>query len=207
MGARVKRRGQAPWRHGRLATEQHGCVVALAVFAYAMAKDSQPRLRAPRLAKPPHIVLLEPEIPQNTGNIGRLAGALRCPLHLVGPLGFRVDEKAVRRAGLDFWHLVDVRQHVDLAHFQHAEPDAKLRLFSSVGRRSFHDAQFEAGDALVFGRESRGLPQELLDAHPDETYALPTIGEVRSLNLANTVAIVSYEYMRQLGAFAQLELR
>lgn len=172
-----------------------------------MAKDTQPRLRAPRLERPPHIVLIDPEIPQNTGNIARLAGALGCPLHLVGKLGFRIDEKAVRRAGLDYWHLVDVRRHLDLAHFQHAEPTAKLRLFSAIGQRGFHQATFESGDALVFGCESKGLPQSLLDVYPDETYALPTIGGVRSLNLANTVAVVAYEHMRQLGAFAELQLR
>jgi len=158
-------------------------------------------MRAQRLANPPHIVLLEPEIPQNTGNIGRVAAALQCPLHLIEPLGFRTDEKAVRRAGLDYWHLVDMHQHGNLDAYRQAFPSAKLRLFSAVGERCYLDAQFEPGDALVFGKESVGLPDELLSAHPQQTYALPTIGQVRSLNLANTVSIVVYEAFRQLGAF------
>jgi tRNA (cytidine/uridine-2'-O-)-methyltransferase len=169
-----------------------------------MSKDSQPRLRAKVLERPLHIVLVDPEIPQNTGNVGRLAAALQCPLHLVGQLGFQVDDKAVRRAGLDYWHLVDMRRHLDLAHFRHANPDSELKLFSSVGRRSYLEADFAPGDALVFGCESQGLPQDLLDAHADRTYTLPTMGAVRSLNLANTVAVVAYEALRQLGAFDAL---
>ena len=171
-----------------------------------MAKDDLPRLRAPALPKPPQIVLLEPEIPQNTGNIARLAGALACPLHLVGELGFRVDDKAVRRAGLDYWHLVDVRRHDSLPAFRAAEPDADLKLFSAVAPRSYLEASYRPGDALVFGRESVGLPMELLEAHPDRCFALPTMGAVRSLNLANTVAVVLYEAMRQLRAFDDLAL-
>jgi tRNA (cytidine/uridine-2'-O-)-methyltransferase len=170
-----------------------------------MSKDSLPRLRAASLDHPPRIVLVDPEIPQNTGNIARLAAALACPLHLVGQLGFRIDEKAVRRAGLDYWHLVDVHRHVDLEHFQHAHPDARLKLFSSVAEKSYLSASFQPGDALVFGKESVGLPHDLIAAH--DCYALPTIGGVRSLNLANTVAVATYEAMRQIGAFQKLELR
>jgi tRNA (cytidine/uridine-2'-O-)-methyltransferase len=171
-----------------------------------MSKDDQPRLRAKVLSRPLHLVLVDPEIPPNTGNVGRLAAALQCPLHLVGQLGFQVDDKAVRRAGLDYWHLVDMRQHRDLTRFQEAHPDAGLKLFSSVGRRSYLDAHFAHGDALVFGCESSGLPQDLLNAHSDHTYALPTMGAVRSLNLANTVAVVAYEALRQLDAFSDLAL-
>src|SRR5262249_21827553 len=108
----------------------------------AVAKDNRPRLRAPPLANPFRIVLVEPEIPQNTGNIARLAAATRSPLHLVGRLGFRIDEKAVRRAGLDYWHLVEVRQHLDLAHFVHEHAGARLRLFSAVAEQSYLDASF-----------------------------------------------------------------
>jgi tRNA (cytidine/uridine-2'-O-)-methyltransferase len=170
-----------------------------------MAKDRL-RLRAPRLAKPPRIVLLDPEIPQNTGNIARLAAALACPLHLVGQLGFSIDDKAVRRAGLDYWPLVELERHLDLAHFCHAHPDARLRLFSAVGPVSYLDARYQPGDALLFGRESVGLPDELLLQHPGEIYGIPTLGHVRSLNLANAVSIVAYEAFRQLGAFAHAEL-
>ena len=167
-----------------------------------MAKDNQPRLRAAPLAPAFRIVLVEPEIPQNTGNIARLAAATRSPLHLVGRLGFRIDEKAVRRAGIDYWHLVDLEQHLDLAHFAHEHPGARLRLFSAVATRSYLDADFRPGDALVFGKESVGLDPDLLDRHPDAVFGIPTLGPVRSLNLANTVAIVVYEALRQVGALA-----
>ena len=167
-----------------------------------MAKDTRPRLRAAPLADPFRIVLVEPEIPQNTGNIARLAAATRSPLHLVGRLGFRIDEKAVRRAGLDYWHLVDLEQHLDLAHFVHEHPGARLRLFSAVADTSYLDAAFRPGDALVFGKESVGLDPDLLDRHPGAVFGIPTLGPVRSLNLANAVAIVVYEALRQAGALA-----
>jgi tRNA (cytidine/uridine-2'-O-)-methyltransferase len=172
-----------------------------------MAKDTRPRLRGRRLERPPHIVLVDPEIPQNTGNIGRLAAALGCPLHLVGRLGFRIDERAVRRAGLDYWHLVEVHRHLDLAHFCNEHPHARLMLFSSVAPRSFYEARFQPGDALVFGSESVGLPEEVLEAHAERCFALPTVGEVRSLNVANAATVVAYEACRQLGAFDELSLR
>lgn len=171
-----------------------------------MAKDDLPRLRAKRVLDPPHIVLVDPEIPQNTGNIARLAGALGCPLHLVGELGFRIDDKAVRRAGLDYWHLVDVRRHIDLAHFGNAEPESRQFFFSAVATQSVWEARFAPGDALVFGKESTGLDEALLATNAERCFALPTIGAVRSLNLANCVAVVVYEAMRQLGAFERLAL-
>src|SRR5271156_5564611 len=122
--------------------------------------NATPRLRASPLSSPLHVVLVEPEIPPNTGNIARLCAATGSPLHLVGRLGFRVDEHSVRRAGVDYWHLVDVRQHVDFAHFLHAfraaSPGGKLHLFSATATRSYIGAGFSHGDALVFGRESTG---------------------------------------------------
>jgi tRNA (cytidine/uridine-2'-O-)-methyltransferase len=148
------------------------------------------------------VVLVEPEIPQNTGNIARLCAATGSSLHLVGALGFRVDDRSVRRAGLDYWHLVDVHRHLDLAHFQHAFPDARLFLFSARSARSYLDADVAPGDALVFGRESVGLSPELLGDHADRLYAIPTLGEVRSLNLSNAASIVLYEALRGCGAFA-----
>lgn len=178
-----------------------------------MTKDGAPRLRADPLdlaGQPPpfHLVLVDPEIPQNTGNAARLAGALKLPLHLVGTLGFRIDEKAVRRAGLDYWHLVDVRRHDDLEAFRAATPDCgRLLYFSAIAGQSYLDAGYRRGDALVFGKESSGLPDALLADHPDDCYAVPTIGAVRSLNLANTVAVVAYEAMRQLGALSRVVLR
>jgi tRNA (cytidine/uridine-2'-O-)-methyltransferase len=145
-------------------------------------------------------VLVEPEIPPNTGNVARLCAATSSVLHLVGTLGFRVDEKSVRRAGVDYWHLVDVRRHLDLAHFRHALPDSRWLLFSASAERSYLDADFRPGDALVFGRESVGLPDDLLAEHPDRVFGIPTLGAVRSLNLANAVSIVLYEALRQMGA-------
>lgn len=167
-----------------------------------MARDSAPRLRVPKLSTPLHVVLVEPEIPPNTGNIARLCAATSSTLHLVGTLGFRIDEKSVRRAGIDYWHLVDIRRHLDLAHFRNAHPELRWRLFSGSATRSYLDAAFQPGDALIFGRESVGLPDELLERHPDETFAIPTSGAVRSLNLANATAIVLYEALRQVGGLS-----
>jgi tRNA (cytidine/uridine-2'-O-)-methyltransferase len=158
------------------------------------------RLRAAPLEQPFRIVLVEPEIPQNTGNIGRLSAATRSPLHLVGRLGFRIDEHAVRRAGLDYWHLVELAQHPSLEHFGHAHPQARRLYFSGKAQRCYLDAGFRPGDALVFGKESIGLDAELLARHPDSVYGIPTLGPVRSLNLANAVSIVLYEALRQVHA-------
>ncbi|WP_437915478.1 tRNA (cytidine(34)-2'-O)-methyltransferase [Sorangium sp. So ce302] len=167
-----------------------------------MLKDGRPRLRAAPLDPPFRIVLVEPEIPQNTGNIARLAAATQSPLHLLGRLGFRIDERSVRRAGLDYWHLVTLEQQLDIAHFRHHHPNARLRLFSAVAPRSYLDADFRPGDALVFGKESVGLDPELLARMPDDVFGIPTLGPVRSLNLANAVSIVLYEALRQVGALA-----
>jgi len=158
-----------------------------------------PKLRAPIPVNPPRVVLVEPEIPQNTGNIARLCAATRCPLHLVGPLGFSIDEKAVRRAGLDYWPLVDMHRHVSLEQFRHDHPDARWLLFSARSSRSYLNAGYRPGDALLFGRESIGLPQDLVDDHADRVFAIPTLGPVRSLNLAHAVGIVVYEALRELG--------
>jgi tRNA (cytidine/uridine-2'-O-)-methyltransferase len=150
------------------------------------------------------VVLVEPEIPPNTGNIARLTAATRSPLHLVGKLGFRIDEHAVRRAGVDYWHLVDVRQHEDFSAFLRAfyteSPEGRLHLFSAIAPRSYLEAQFRPGDALVFGRESVGLPEELLRAHADRVVGIPTLGAVRSLNIANAAGIALYEAHRSVGA-------
>lgn len=168
--------------------------------------DATPRLRAKPLEVPLHVVLVEPEIPPNTGNVARLCAATASPMHLVGTLGFRIDEQSVRRAGVDYWHLVDVRRHLDFEHFLHAfgkEPQAgKLHLFSALATRSYLDVEYAPGDALVFGRESVGLPEELLARFPDRAVGIPTLGAVRSLNLANAVAIALYEALRKLGTLS-----
>ena len=172
-----------------------------------MSVRSGHRLRGSPLAVPLHIVLVEPEIPQNTGNIGRLAAATASDLHLVGRLGFRVDEHAVRRAGLDYWHLVRMHQHPSLAHFKNAAPSARLLFFSARTSRSFIDVRYRPGDALVFGKESTGLDPETLEQAGDDVYGIPTLGPVRSLNLANAVSIVVFEALRQLGALDGATLR
>lgn len=150
-------------------------------------------------------MLVEPEIPPNTGNVARLCAATASPLHLVGTLGFRIDEHSVRRAGVDYWHLVDIRRHLDFAHFEHGFT-GKLHLFSAVTSRSYLDADFQPGDALVFGKESIGLPDDLLEKHADRVVGIPTIGAVRSLNLANAVGIALFEALRQTGAFSRTHL-
>lgn len=146
-----------------------------------------------------HVVLVEPEIPPNTGAVARTCAATLCPLHLVGELGFRIDAQAVRRAGLDYWHLVDLHLHDSFDGFEKSHPNTRIHLFSSEGERSYLDADFAPGDALVFGRESIGLPRSLLDRHSSSVWAIPTLGEVRSLNLSNAVAIVLYEGLRRNG--------
>ena len=152
-------------------------------------------------------MLVEPEIPPNTGNIARLCAATASPLHLVGTLGFRIDEQSVRRAGVDYWHLVDVRQHIDFAHFMHAftkdSPGGRLHLFSALAEKSFLEAGYAPGDALVFGRESIGLPDDLIAKYSDRVVGIPTLGKVRSLNLANAAGIALFEAHRQCGALTE----
>ncbi len=168
------------------------------------------RLRAPALERPFQVLLVEPEIPPNTGNIARLCAATGCPLRLIGKLGFRIDEHAVRRAGLDYWHLVQVHQHAILDEAERAvalqQPEGRAApqswLFSGKAERSFLDVRYQLGDALVFGKESVGLPEELLAQRREHVVGIPTLGEVRSLNLSNSVAIALYEALRQVGALS-----
>ena len=164
-----------------------------------MADAKAPRLRVPALPRPFHVALLSPEIPQNTGSIARLCAATGSPLHLVGRLGFRIDEKSVRRAGVDYWHLVDVHQHLDLAHLAEVVPRPRWRLFSALAETSYTEAGFQPGDVLLFGPESTGLPEDLLAEHPGAVFGIPTSGAVRSLNLSNAVGIVLFEAIRQAG--------
>lgn len=167
--------------------------------------EPAPRLRGTLATAPLNIVLVEPEIPPNTGNIARLCAATGSVLHLVHPLGFSTDEKAVRRAGLDYWHLVDVREHQSLAALESLRPSTSARyLFSGrlptgAPPQNYLRVHFQPGDYLVFGRESVGLPEPLLREHPDEVVGIPMPGAVRSLNLANAVSIALYEALRQLG--------
>ena len=165
------------------------------------------RLRAPARVRPFHVVLVEPEIPPNTGNVARLCAATCSPLHLVGRLGFSIDAHAVRRAGLDYWPLVELHTHATLddaeTRIRESTGDAsRTWLFSGKATRSYLDVPFASGDALVFGKESSGLPEELLGSREASVVGIPTLGAVRSLNLANSVAIALYEALRRIGALS-----
>ncbi|MCA9632521.1 MAG: tRNA (cytidine(34)-2'-O)-methyltransferase [Myxococcales bacterium] len=168
--------------------------------------ETPERLRARPQQAPFHVVLVEPEIPPNTGNIARLCGATCAPLHLVGKLGFRIDEHAVRRAGLDYWHLVEIHTHDTLPaaesfiHESAGNRQPRTWLFSGKARRSYLEVELSLGDILVFGKESVGLPQALLDQREAEVIGIPTLGAVRSLNLANSVSIALFEGLRRNGA-------
>ena len=144
-----------------------------------------------------HIVLIEPEIPQNPGNIARLCVAAGARLHLVGPLGFSIDEKAVRRAGMDYWERLDLHTWDSWEALQAAHPEGRFFFLSSKVERSYWDAEFQDGDFLVFGRETMGLPASLLAAHSETTLTIPMTDETRSINLATSVGIVLYEAKRQ----------
>lgn len=143
-----------------------------------------------------HIAMYEPEIPQNTGNVGRLCLALQARLHLVHPLGFEVDAKAVRRAGLDYWHQVDVVEHADGDAFFQWVGERRCYLFSSLAEAPYTRIPFAEGDVYVFGRESVGLPQSLVDERG--AYALPMIGGTRSLNVSNVASIVAYGALQRI---------
>lgn len=145
-----------------------------------------------------HVALVEPEIPQNTGNIARLCAATRTDLHIVGMPGFRLDDRAVRRAGLDYWEQVSIQRHRDLKELSASLSHARFLFFSTRAEQSLWDQTFEPNDCLVFGPETRGLPESLLRENWDRCVRVPmTNPNVRSLNLANTVAIALYEALRQ----------
>jgi tRNA (cytidine/uridine-2'-O-)-methyltransferase len=149
------------------------------------------------------VALVEPEIPQNTGNIARLCAATFTPLHVVGVTGFRLDDRAVRRAGLDYWPEVTLQRHRDLEALHASIPEARFLYFTTKAQRSYADWQYGAEDCLVFGRETRGLSEELLRANWDRCLTIPVLNSnVRSLNLANAVSIVLYEALRQTGRLA-----
>ena len=151
-----------------------------------------------------NIVLLEPEIPANTGNIGRTCVATGTRLHLIEPLGFSLSEKALKRAGMDYWSELDVTTYVNYEDFLARNPGAKLYFATTKGRHIYSDAQYEDNCYIMFGKESAGIPEEILKEHPDTCVRIPMIGETRSLNLSNSVAIVLYEALRQQG-FAHMQ--
>ncbi len=144
-----------------------------------------------------HIVLIEPEIPQNAGNIARTCGATGTVLHMVRPLGFEVSDKYLKRAGLDYWHLVDVRYYDSFAELKEKNPQANFYFFTTKARKRHCDVSFKEGDFLVFGKETRGLPEELLMENEPFCLRIPMFSKARSLNLSNSVAIALYEALRQ----------
>lgn len=146
------------------------------------------------------IVLFEPEIPPNTGSVARLCAATLTPLHLIEPLGFKIDDKHLKRAGLDYWEFVDLRVHPSWQHFLDAAAPQNLWFFSKRAAKSYTATRYQEEDFLVFGPETRGLPREILDANAERALRIPMMGSgVRSLNLSNAVSIVLYEGLRQLG--------
>lgn len=159
----------------------------------SLAPDTEPARRA-RL----RVALIEPEIPPNTGNIARMCAATFTPLHLVGKLGFRTDEKAVRRAGLDYWNEVEIYYHMDIEALYAALPESRFLYFTTKAERIYTDFQYDPNDCLVFGRETRGLPEELLRANWERCLTIPMPNKrVRSLNLATSAGIALYEAIRQ----------
>ena len=144
------------------------------------------------------IVLYEPEIPGNTGNIARLCAANHMTLHLIKPLGFSIDDKHVKRAGLDYWHLVDVQVHENIQELFEKYPDRRYFYATTKAKHTHSEVTYEIGDMLVFGPETRGLPESLLAGKEDTCIRIPMVDEARSLNLSNAVAIIAYEGMRQL---------
>lgn len=153
--------------------------------------------------QPFNIVLIEPEIPPNTGNIARLCAATGTRLHLVGKLGFSTDDRYLKRAGLDYWEYVDIHYWQDLEELKATAPDGRFYYLSTKVARTYLDVHFEEGDFIVFGKETKGLPAELLAANPETSITIPMPSEkVRSLNLSTSAGIVLYEALRQAGAMS-----
>ena len=146
-----------------------------------------------------NIVLVEPEIPQNTGNIARTCAATGTRLHIVEPMGFKIDDKKLKRAGLDYWHLLDITYYKNIDDFFKKNPDGQYRFFTTKAQNRYVDVEYGDNVYLFFGKETKGLPEELLFNHPDECVRIPMINDssARSLNLSNSVAIAVYEVLRQ----------
>jgi tRNA (cytidine/uridine-2'-O-)-methyltransferase len=146
-----------------------------------------------------HIVLYQPEIPQNTGNIARLCAAAQVQLHLIEPLGFFWDDDRLKRAGLDYWELVNIHRHLNFTAYLSQNPDGRL-FFATTKAAQFYDKiNYAQADSIIFGPETRGLPPEILNLYPENNIRIPMFAEARSLNLANSVAVILYEALRQLN--------
>lgn len=146
-----------------------------------------------------HVVLVEPEIPQNTGNIARTCAATGSKLHIVKPMGFEIDDKKLKRAGLDYWHLLGVQYYENLEEFFEKTKGARYFYATTKAPHTYAEAEFHDGDYILFGKETKGLPEELLHEKKEDCIRIPMIEEARSLNLSNSVAIVVYEALRQTG--------
>ena len=146
-----------------------------------------------------NIVLFEPEIPANTGNIGRTCVATGTRLHLIEPLGFHLTEKAVKRAGMDYWPQLDVTRYINYQDFLEKNPGAKIYMATTKAQKVYTEVSYEPDCYIMFGPESRGIPEEILVEHPDTSVRIPMWGETRSLNLSNSVAVILYEALRQNG--------
>lgn len=151
-----------------------------------------------------NIVLHEPEIPANTGNIGRTCVATGTRLHLIEPLGFKLNEKSLKRAGMDYWKDLDVTTYIDYADFLEKNPGAKIYMATTKAEHVYTDVQYEEDCYLMFGKESAGIPEEILIENRENCVRIPMIGEIRSLNLGNSVAIMLYEALRQ-NQFAHMQ--
>ena len=146
-----------------------------------------------------NIVLLEPEIPANTGNIGRTCVATDTHLHLIEPLGFKLNEKALKRAGMDYWKDLDVTTYIDFNDFLEKNPCAKIYMATTKAEKTYADVEYEDGCYIMFGKESAGIPEEILVEHKEDCIRIPMVGDIRSLNLGNSVAVILYEALRQHG--------
>ena len=153
-----------------------------------------------------NIVLFEPEIPANTGNIGRTCVATGTRLHLIEPLGFRLDEKSLRRAGMDYWHKLDVTRYIDYQDFLEKNPGAKIYMATTKAQKAYTEVSYEEDCYIMFGKESAGIPEEILLENQESAIRIPMNEEIRSLNLGNSVAIVLYEALRQQN-FANMQLQ
>lgn len=146
-----------------------------------------------------HVALVEPEIPQNTGNIGRTCVGTRSDLHLIGELGFKITDRNLKRAGLDYWQHLEWRHHATVEEWKSQIQDSRrVFYFSAFGTKSYYDVVFQKGDWLVFGKETKGLPDDILQQNPDQTLLIPILGPVRGYNVATSVAVVLFEALRQL---------
>ena len=151
-----------------------------------------------------HIILHQPEIPGNTGNIGRTCVATGTSLHLIEPLGFRLDEKSIRRAGMDYWKDLDVTRYMNFQEFQDKHPDAKIWMATTKAKHTYTEVAYRPDDYIMFGKESGGIPEEILVEHEENCIRIPMLPAIRSLNLSNAVSIVLYEALRQ-NEFEQME--